>query len=170
MAWGQREAALARLGRKLEGVDQVSFFELQTYLVSTLLRDSDQMSMAHGLELRVPLVDPNLVEQVFSISTKQKTGGNGAKRLLVDALNNLIPPAILQRPKRGFTLPFQQWLSKDLETSVATVFNSNQLRGPWDTRAFNQVWLDFRRGRVAWSRVLTLFVLEKWMAQNSVSV
>lgn len=168
-AWERREQRLSATGGSLAPVDRISYYELQTYMLSTLLRDSDQMSMAHGLELRVPLVDHRLIEQVFSIPTSDKITPREGKHLLVSAIRDLVPSEILQRPKRGFTLPFRQWLAQDLEASVAAVFQSDQLRGPWEPAVFRRVWEDFRRGRVAWSRVLALFMLEHWMTKNGVS-
>ncbi len=168
-AWEEREYVLARQARSLSPVDRVSFFELQTYMLSTLLRDSDQMSMAHGLELRVPLIDPEVVEHVLPIPTEEKTAGGISKRVLLDALQGIIPAEVAQREKKGFTLPFRQWLERDLRTMVESRFMEWQPRGPWDRKVFREVWQNFKRGRVAWSRVLTLFVLETWLQQNRIN-
>ena len=169
-AWEKREHVLAAQARGMAPVNRVSFFELQTYMLSTLLRDSDQMSMAHGLELRVPLIDPQLVEQVLPIAVEEKMTGGESKRLLHQALAGLLPPQLRSRRKRGFTLPFQQWLLRDLEDRVGPVFLAPHPSGPWEPRVFRKVWEDFRRGRVAWSRVLTLFILENWLRQNKVTI
>ena len=167
-SWLLREWELARFGRTLPLVDRISFYELQTYMVSTLLRDSDQMSMAHGLELRVPFVDSELVEHVLPIAAVEKTGGGTGKQLLIDALAGIVPRSVFERPKRGFTLPFKRWLRQDLHTAVAECFNAPTLRGPWERKAFRAVWTGFENGRVPWSRVLTLYVLETWLEQNAV--
>ena len=169
-AWELRERNLARTAEHFTAVDRVSFLEMETYMLSTLLRDSDQMSMAHGLELRVPLIDPLVVEHVLPIGLQEKAPDGATKRLLTDALADILPPGVAQRRKRGFVLPFQDWLATDLKDEVGACFNSDQPRGPWNRQVFRKVWADFRCGRVAWSRVLTLFVLERWLERNRVAV
>jgi asparagine synthase (glutamine-hydrolysing) len=89
--------------------------------------------------------------------------------LLIDAMASLLPPGLTERRKRGFILPFRQWLLRDLQERVGATFLSAQPHGPWEKRAFRRVWEDFRRGRIAGSRVLTLFVLEDWLQQNGVT-
>ena len=168
--WAQREGKLAKLALQMAPVDRVAFFELQTYMLSTLLRDADQMSMAHGLELRVPLVDPEIIEHVQPISPSEKTAGGVSKRLLLDTLHGLIPSEVMRRRKRGFTLPFQYWFKRDLQNTVSECFNSTTLQGPWETRTFRQTLADFNAGKIAWSRILALFTAETWLKENRVTV
>lgn len=168
-SWVHREKQLVKAAANLEGVDRASFYELQTYMLSTLLRDSDQMSMAHGLELRVPLIDPVLLERVLPVAIKYKITGKVGKQLLFEALGNLLPPEVAMRRKRCFTLPFRDWLRRDLQQIVGERFLHMNPRGPWNERVIRQVWHDFQAGRVSWSRVLSLFVLENWLQNNEVS-
>jgi asparagine synthase (glutamine-hydrolysing) len=95
--------------------------------------------------------------------------GGVIKTLLIEAVRDLIPPQVIERRKRGFTLPFESWLLRDLEPTVEECFHSRQLRGPWNPSAFRNVWKSFKGGHVAWSRVLTLFVLENWLTENQVT-
>jgi asparagine synthase (glutamine-hydrolysing) len=169
-SWVRREHELARAAAGLERVDRICFLELQTYLLSTLLRDSDQMSMAHGLELRVPLIDPVLLEHVLPVAIKHKMAGGVGKQLLFEALGNMLPPEVVTRRKRGFTLPFREWMRRDLQRTVSERFLDIKPRGPWDGQTFRKIWLDFQAGRIAWSRVFSLFVLEQWLQDNGVSV
>jgi asparagine synthase (glutamine-hydrolysing) len=90
--------------------DEVSLLELSCYMRNQLLRDSDVMSMAWGLELRVPLVDQGLVEAISSIPSTMRLAQG--KQLLIQAIPEL-PNWLLNRPKRGFFFPFQQWIEKD---------------------------------------------------------
>ncbi|MEH2455786.1 asparagine synthase (glutamine-hydrolyzing) [Nostoc sp.] len=90
--------------------DEVSLLELSCYMRNQLLRDSDVMSMAWGLELRVPLVDQRLVEAIASIPSRIRLAQG--KQLLIQAIPEL-PNWLLNRPKRGFSFPFQQWIEKD---------------------------------------------------------
>ena len=169
-AWVRREGQLAQAADDMQGIDRISFLELQTYMLSTLLRDSDQMSMAHGLELRVPLIDPLLLEHVLPVATRDKIAGRVGKQLLFKALGDLLPPEVVSRRKRGFTLPFREWMQRDLQQTVASRFMDIQPRGPWNQQIFRQIWTDFGRGRISWARVLSIFVLENWLQNNGVSL
>ena len=87
--------------------DAVSFLELTRYMRNQLLRDSDVFSMAHGLELRVPLVDARLLNTLAAIpaSVRLRKG----KQLLLDAVPE-IPAWVRKQPKRGFRFPFEDWM------------------------------------------------------------
>jgi asparagine synthase (glutamine-hydrolysing) len=94
--------------------------DTRVYMIHQLLRDSDATSMAHSLELRVPLVDAKLANFARSCPDEYKLnmdGGanseyqsSGAKRVLIKALADILPPSIATRRKRGFTLPFEHWM------------------------------------------------------------
>ena len=87
--------------------DGVSRLELTRYMRNQLLRDSDVMSMAHGLELRVPFLDRSLVTLLCAIPSSQRL--QKGKRLLIEAVPEL-PDWVVNLPKRGFVFPFEQWL------------------------------------------------------------
>lgn len=86
----------------------VAHFEVTRYLRNQLLRDSDLFSMAHGLELRTPLVDARLSAALAFIPDRERL--RQGKRLLMEALPE-IPQWILRQPKRGFRFPFQEWMN-----------------------------------------------------------
>ncbi len=88
--------------------DIVSYLELTRYMRNQLLRDSDVMSMAHSLELRVPLVDRKLVDSLRRVPSQFRHAPG--KRLLLDAVPE-IPDWIATQPKQGFRFPFDQWIS-----------------------------------------------------------
>ncbi|MBR8829292.1 MAG: asparagine synthase (glutamine-hydrolyzing) [Gomphosphaeria aponina SAG 52.96 = DSM 107014] len=87
--------------------DQVSYLEISRYMRNQLLRDSDVMSMAHGLELRVPLVDQVLLETIASIPSEIRLAQG--KKLLIKSIPEL-PEWVINRPKQGFSFPYQKWL------------------------------------------------------------
>ncbi|NUN64320.1 asparagine synthase (glutamine-hydrolyzing) [Pseudanabaena biceps] len=91
--------------------DQVSYLELSRYMRNQLLRDSDVMSMKWGLELRVPFVDSTLLSEISQIPAGIRLQKN--KSLLTKAIPE-IPDYIANRQKRGFTLPFEKWINKEL--------------------------------------------------------
>jgi asparagine synthase (glutamine-hydrolysing) len=157
--------------RRLDRFTLVSWLELRSYLVSTLLRDTDAMSMRNSLEVRVPFLDSNLVEYVLSLPASAKASSR-PKSLLVAALGNLLPREVLDQPKRTFTLPWQHWLRGELGNRVAAGLAdwSPQLESFVHAQFVGKVWQDFRRGRTSWSRPWALYVLNEWVKRNLASV
>ncbi len=146
-------------------VNQASALDLGGYLSDTLLRDTDAMSMAHGLEVRVPLIDHKVVERMLNVPGKLKLRRNEPKWLLVDAVGGL-PREIIDRPKRGFELPFKSWLAGALREEVEETLRSTSLDGFVNAAAMQEVWRSFLDGRTTWSRVWSFYVLGEWMRLN----
>src|SRR5216684_3996127 len=151
----------------LDPINRVSYLESHFYMRNTLLRDSDFMSMAHGLELRVPFLDRALVEACFRIPGSKKLQGDLPKSLLLASLGVELPREIVSRPKRGFTLPFERWLRGEMRPVVEEAL----LKSSWDqtsisASAVREVWNRFHAGETSWSRPWSLFVLKRWCAQN----
>ncbi len=94
-------------------LSQVSVAEYLGYTQHTLLKDMDQMSMARSLEVREPYFDHDLVEFVLHVPDRQKFP-TYPKRLLVEALNGLLPPEIVHRKKQGFLFPWNDWMNNEL--------------------------------------------------------
>jgi asparagine synthase (glutamine-hydrolysing) len=150
----------------LDAVNRVSYLESRCYMLNTLLRDADFMSMSQGLEVRVPLIDHQLAKAVLSLPGAWKLNGT-PKRLLVAALGGSLPNDVVRRPKRGFTLPFEHWMREELRSEIEPVLASKHvsggpLGGLLDAGAVQQVWKDFLRGSVSWSRPWSLYVLQRW--------
>ena len=152
---------------------QISFAEARTYMHDVLLRDTDQMSMAHALEVRVPLLDHLLIDLVTSLpeSVKQP-GGATPKPLLVESLNGLLPDSIVHRPKQGFALPFDPWMRGPLRTFCESRLGENGLagRGLMKEATIKRLWRSFLDdGKdVTWSRLWTLVVLDSWLDAHNV--
>ena len=154
-------------------VNAVSRLELSGYMSNTLLRDTDAMSMAHSLEVRVPFVDTKLVDYVLSLPGRWKLDHGRPKPLLADALADLLPHDFLARPKMGFTLPFEKWLQQNLRSEVSCVFEDDaMLSAPaLNSGAVQKLWRNFlqKPRAVGWSRPWSLYVLAKWCELNRVS-
>jgi asparagine synthase (glutamine-hydrolysing) len=142
----------------------VSQLEIRGYMVNTLLRDSDAMSMAHSLEVRVPLLDRELVEYVVGLPEPSKRRRGARKSLLADALGDLLPREVVEQPKRTFTLPWERWLRGPLRAEVeAGLAEPARALEPFlDRAAVRQVWQDFLGRRTSWSRPWSLYVLNQW--------
>ena len=153
--------------QSLDPVNRVSYLESHWYMRNTLLRDSDFMSMAHGLELRVPFLDRTLVEACFRVPGEKKLQGDLPKSLLLASLGVELPREVVTRPKRGFTLPFERWLRGEMRPVVEDAL----LKSNWDQTSINsitvrEVWNRFLSGETSWSRPWSLFVLHRWCEQN----
>jgi asparagine synthase (glutamine-hydrolysing) len=146
-------------------VNQASALELGGYMSNTLLRDTDVMSMAHGLEVRVPLIDHKIVEKMLALPGALKLRRNQPKWMLVDAVGDL-PREIVDRPKRGFEMPFKNWLTGALRDQVESALRVPQLPEILNAAAMREVWGDFLTGRLSWSRVWSLYVLGEWARLN----
>ena len=156
-------------GESLPLLSQVSVGELSTYLRNVLLRDTDQMSMAHALEVRVPFLDHDLVEFVLGVSDGMKYP-HTPKKLLVDALGDLLPREIVDRPKMGFTLPWELWMRNELRGFCEERIARLDQRPYFRQGAINAAWQRFlvRDPRINWSRVWSLVVLEDWLERNGI--
>jgi asparagine synthase (glutamine-hydrolysing) len=151
----------------LDPVNRVSYLESTFYMRNTLLRDSDFMSMAHGLELRVPFLDRALVEACFSVPGNRKIQGASPKSLLLASLGVELPREIVNRPKRGFTLPFERWLRSEMTQVVEdTLLKTDWAQTSISASAVREVWNRFLAGETSWSRPWSLFVLARWCQQN----
>ena len=126
--------------------DEVSLLEISYYMRNQLQRDSDVMSMAWGLELRVPFVDHILLEAIASITSNIRLAPK--KQLLVQAVPEL-PTWVINRPKQGFAFPFQQWIATE-----------------WQDY-FNEVDCPKNISLNAWYRLWSLFILQYWWQQVS---
>ncbi len=130
-------------------LDAVSWLELSGYMRNQLLRDSDVMSMAWGLELRVPFVDSVLVDTIATIPSALRL--MPGKQLLVQAVPE-IPKWVWNRPKRGFAFPFQTWMQHEWRDYFETVHAPRGVAlqtwyQRWSLVALQQWWQQIQSAR-----------------------
>jgi asparagine synthase (glutamine-hydrolysing) len=166
--WGQWLAQCSAEAEPMDNFTQISWLELRSYMLNTLLRDTDAMSMSHSLEVRVPFLDRSLVEKVLALPGSVKKNPAKPKSLLIAALGPLLPKEITSQKKRTFTFPWENWLRGKLgERVVAGMHDwSPQLEPHLNGRFAASVFKDFQRGRTTWSRPWSLFVLNEWVKKN----
>lgn len=129
-----------------------SWMELNMYMQNQLLKDSDVMSMAHGVEIRVPYLDKDLVSLMHHIDPRIKFNTQQPKQLLTDAFKGILPERIVTRKKMGFTFPFQHWL-KDAPLLHDTIQRSN---------TYTQGILQrYRSGGLHWSKAWALMFVNR---------
>ena len=166
--WWNWLADSAEQARKFDSFTAVSCMEAQSYLVSTLLRDTDSMSMAHSLEVRVPFLDHELVEYVARLPESVKLRKGVAKSLLISALSDLLPREVVNQPKRGFTLPWSTWLKGPLRQTIETGLRefSPALKDVLDVSEVQEVWQNYLTGHTSWSRPWSLYVVSEWSKRH----
>jgi asparagine synthase (glutamine-hydrolysing) len=147
----------------------VSQAEISTYMQNVLLRDTDQMSMAHALEVRVPFLDYQLVEYVMQLPDHIKNPLT-PKKLLVDSLGDLLPSEIVNRPKMGFTLPWASWMKNELKSLCEEKLKRLGERGFLNADVLHSQWKKFLKGDpgVSWSRIWYLVVLSYWLDKQNI--
>jgi asparagine synthase (glutamine-hydrolysing) len=148
------------LEKDLDAVLQMSYIELNGYLPNTLLRDVDAVSMAHALEVRPILLDHVFAEFAFALPAAFKLNGKTTKFSLVDAVQDLLPEPIMQRPKMGFELPLFDWLSGPLKSRAFAALSSSiasAIFTPYYLTKFKSILEgDGRSDRGLWGYVMLL--------------
>ena len=146
-----------------------SIEEWRYYTQPVLLRDTDQYSMAVGLELRAPFMDQALVDFALSLPDNTKLG-NRSKYLLVEAFKDLLPEAVYNRNKQGFTLPWAQWMRHELNDFCHSRIAAFALR--IDAPQLTTEWEQFvmGRGQWSWSRLWSIVALEDYLSRNEITV
>jgi asparagine synthase (glutamine-hydrolysing) len=146
-------------------VDWMRQHDQRFYLPDCLMVKTDIASMAHGLEVRCPLLDREVVELAASIPTSWKLDGNRRKLILKDAIADLLPPAIQSKRKTGFSMPLAQWL----RGPFAELLRSNLLddrarrRGLLKSDAIARAVAEHQQGIRDWSnRLWAVLMLELW--------
>jgi asparagine synthase (glutamine-hydrolysing) len=152
----------------LDQMGLISWAEIHNYMIPMLLRDSDQMSMAVGLEIRVPFLDHYLVEAILGLPQKCKSG-SGIKPLLVEAFRSELPQEVYKRPKQGFSLPMDEWLKGPLfEFTKEGILAASNLLPAWPGRSL--LLEGFYKGTLHWTRIWKWSVLGHWLARQNKAV
>ena len=163
---------LASETRSRTPLSTISVLEQRLFLGERLLRDSDAASMAASIEQRVPLVDQVLFETVDRMADARRYRPLGRKAILRRIGLRGLDPALFDRPKSGFVLPFDRWLRSGLRKAM-----DDTLRDPLtvkpvglEPRAVERLWRAFLDGApgLYWSRVWALYVLIRWCDRHRV--
>jgi asparagine synthase (glutamine-hydrolysing) len=144
-------------------VAATGMLELRGYMHNQLLRDTDVMSMAHSLEVRVPFLDHPLVEFAAGLPGRVRANGHPPKWLLRRALEDRLP-ADTGRTKLGFTFPMTEWLRGPLRTRVDEVLDAGA--GLFRPDAARALRARVEQGKAHWSRLWALVVLSLWLRRS----
>lgn len=141
---------VGNFANELSAFEQSLWFETNYYMQNQLLKDTDVMSMWHGVEVRVPFLDDEFLSTVNNIPTQYKVQGTRKKELLVAAFEDQLPREIWDRPKQGFTFPFKYWMKK--REIVDEMINH---RNPY-VKHLTQL---FQQDKMEWSRFWSLYLI-----------
>ncbi len=162
---------LQRLLRAKPGADELErmiYQELKLRLAELLLMRVDKITMANSIEARVPFLDHRLVEFAMTIPRSMKYRDGETKRVLKRALRGLIPEQVLDRPKKGFGVPINEWMLNRLGSFVEDRLFNSAIRGRefFDYGFIKQLLNDHRAGKANYSFFLwSLLNLSLWYDQ-----
>ncbi|HVM87595.1 MAG TPA: asparagine synthase (glutamine-hydrolyzing) [Puia sp.] len=150
-------------------LSQVSIAEYFGYTQHTLLKDTDQMSMAVALEVREPFFDQDLVEFVLAMPDELKKPVY-PKSLLVESVKPLLPDEIVFRKKQGFLFPWNMWLRNELRTFCEAHIKNISERPFINSKQLFNFWKRFLQGdkNIRWAEIWLFVVLEYWLEKNNV--
>lgn len=159
---------LSRNVKSNAALDSLLYIDSKTYLPGDILTKVDRMSMAVSLEARVPLLDHKLIEFVTRIPASMKLAGIETKHLFKQAIGDLVPAEVVNRPKQGFGVPIQQWINQQLRERIRDTLNDPRtLERGYVTREYVGLLLEeHERGRRDHAMALwSLLMLELWHRQ-----
>ena len=150
-------------------LNRISWLEMQTVVADMWMRDGYQTSQYNGISVRTPLCDVKLAELLYTIPGAMKCDNEISKPLLVHAAGDGIPDAVIRRPKQGFALPFDRYFSGEVKDRIDEFLSGTTTRlfKPEVVRKMGQ---QYRAGKLYWSRIWELFMVENWCRLNRVEL
>lgn len=165
--FGVEEDTFSEIDEPDSILNKISKTEMAYYMHDILLRDADQMSMAHSLELRNPFLDYSLVQHVWNIKNKKAIP---PKNILLNEFKNELPKSILNKKKTGFTFPWNKWMRGSLNSFCAMQMEFLEQTQLFKKGSINTIWKEFNKGSktFTWSRIWPLVSLAFWIKENKV--
>lgn len=153
---------------KLRDLEQMLAWERMTYLPDDCLLYTDKMSMACGVEVRVPFLDNELVDFSTHIPHQLKIKGNTTKYLLKKLMEKYLPNEVIYRPKTGFGAPVRKWVTEDLDARIQEYLSHESIikRGIFNPKRVQKLIDQNKTGQIDASHsVWALLAIESWMRQ-----
>lgn len=167
--WGRDDyAAVWNSTAGASTLDRLLALNIRTYLLDDLLVKVDRTSMAHGLEVRSPFLDTELAEFAMKLAPGLKARGLSLKRVLKRAVADLLPPEILNRPKRGFGVPLDRWFREDLNGYMNSMLGAEaRVRRHLDEQGLDQLLAEHEAGSAKHGHSLwTILTLELFLRKH----
>ncbi len=152
--------------KSLGVMDHLLYLDSTVYLPDDLLTKVDRMSMAHSLEVRVPLLDHKVVELAARMPFSLKLKGNTTKYILKKAMKDLLPSQILKQRKQGFSIPLHRWFRQELSTLASRLIASEESASAYFFDQTYVRWLlaEHASGRCQFgTQIYALLMFELWL-------
>lgn len=149
-------------------LNQLLFWDMKYFLTDHNLNYTDKLSMAAGVEVRVPFLDIELVEFATQLPPDLKMKGTTTKYLLRKVMERYLPKEIIYRPKAGFGAPVREWILNDLDVTIHQYLSKESIekRGIFNYSAVSQLIEDNKTGKIDASySIWALLAIESWMRQ-----
>jgi asparagine synthase (glutamine-hydrolysing) len=162
------EKLLKEIPQEKNDLNKLLFWDMKTFLPDHNLNYTDKMSMATGVEVRVPFLDIELLEFSCQIPTKLKMKGMTTKYLLKKLMEKYLPHEVIYRSKTGFGVPLRQWIKYDLDTMIQQYLNKKTIekRGVFEYESVRNLLENNKKGKIDASySILCLMAIESWHRQ-----
>jgi len=149
-------------------LNKMLFWELNTFLTDHNLNYTDKLSMAAGVEVRVPFLDTELVEFSTKIPEELKLKGNETKYILKKVAEKYLPKEVIYRPKTGFGAPIRDWILNDMDFLIKDYLSKESInkRGLFDYKKISNLLEENKKGIIDASYpIWSLLAIESWMRQ-----
>jgi asparagine synthase (glutamine-hydrolysing) len=157
--------SLERIPGERDPLNRMLYLEARHFLADHNLNYTDKMAMAAGVEVRVPFLDLELVDFATRLPTRLKQRGRTGKYLLKKAMEPILPPEVIYRPKTGFSMPLRQWVRGELRPRILETLSPSAVarRGLFDPAAVQRLIEDNESGRVDGAyTIFALLCMETW--------
>ena len=149
-------------------LNKMLYWEMTSFLVDHNLNYTDKMAMAHGVEVRVPFLDNELVEFACSIPPSLKLKGDETKYILKKVGERYLPHDVIYRPKTGFGAPVRRWITNEMSGTIAQRLSAERIKevGIFDFQKVQQLIEDNQSGKIDASySIWCLLAIDSWMRQ-----
>jgi asparagine synthase (glutamine-hydrolysing) len=158
-------SSLSKLPKDTPALNKMLYLEGKHFLADHNLNYTDKMSMAAGVEVRVPLLDLDLIALATRLPVNYKQHGRAGKWIFKKAMETYLPQNVIYRPKTGFGAPLRSWLRNELKPVVNEVLSEKSLknRGLFSPKGVNILLENDRRGRIDGTySIFSLICIELW--------
>jgi asparagine synthase (glutamine-hydrolysing) len=154
--------------QKFTAFGQTSYMELMCYMSNVLLKDGDQMSMAHSLEVRAPFLNHKVIETLQKINYNQKFKYGKSKLLLKNMFKDDFNNNFWDRPKQGFVMPWDKWMRNELRPLCEDLFEKSLKQNLFSKSGLCDLRNAFYNKKISWSRYWLVLSLTNWVDKNKV--
>lgn len=156
-----------------EGQHNLMLMDLLMYHPDDILNKVDRTAMAVSLETRVPMLDRDVVEFAWTLPLSYRRGGGVSKKILRDILYCYVPRELMERPKKGFSIPLHRWLKqKELREWAESLLSSSRLeeQGLFDTAAVKKLWDDYIMKNVWRPQIWYILMFQEWWNESKIKL